>query len=169
MKRSTQFATVILLAGLVQVSVSGVGLAENSRWKFQTLTDRFTDIQSASVFSAHSNGGRIFFNCKMGKPIDEFLAFAVTASGDRYLEKKIIEVTWRTDKGTVHRENWFRNKSRDGGGVAINGQEAVDFALAVMRAQRRIVFRNPNGTIEFNANGSTNAISQMLEFCGLKQ
>ena len=136
---------------------------------FQKFTDRFTDIERGSVSSSHSNGGHILINCGAGKPIDEFLAFVASVDGDHYAEKKIIEVTWRTDKGVVRRENWFRNKSRSGGGVVINAQEAIDFARALMRAQQRIVFRNPNGTVEFDANGSTKAIRQLLDFCGLNQ
>ena len=57
---------------------------------------------------------------------------------------------------------------RDGGAVTF-GQNAYKFALAVARAQERIVFRNANGTVVFDAKGSTKAIKRMLEFCGLKQ
>ena len=169
MKRSARFAAALLLAGLVQIFLPGEAVAENSQWKFQKFTDRFTDIESGSVFSSHSNGGHILFNCEVGKPIDDFLAFAVTVADDRYPEKKIIDVTWRTDIGEVHRESWFSNLDRDGGGVAINAQEAVNFARALMRAQQRIVFRNPNGTVEFDSKGSTRAIEQLFDFCGLIQ
>ena len=169
MTLAVRLSAALLLAGLGLVSLPGEVWAENTRWKFQIFTDSFTDVNSGSVFSSHLNGGHIFFLCQQGKPIDKFLAFVVTVDSDRYFEDKIIEVTWRTDKGAVHRENWHRNLDRSGGGVVINAQQAVSFARSVMRANERIIFRNPNGTIEFDAKGSTKAISQLFDFCGLPQ
>ena len=168
MKRSARFATVIFLAGLVQVSLPVVVSAQNTPWKLKTRVDPITDEPRGTILSSHVDGGHIGFSCDRGNSRSEFLAVASTRKGDKYPEGE-IEVAWRIDKGAVRREMWEADSYTPLGGVGLVGQGAYEFALAVARAQKRVVFRNENGTVVFNPDGSAKAISQLLQLCGLKQ
>ena len=168
MKRSARTAVVILLAGLAQVSLSGVVLADIFSWQFSSSVDPLTDVARGRVISSHADRGHISFSCRKGKPAAKFLVFAASGRYDVNSESK-IEVAWRIDNETVHNEIWNAKSTPDGDGVLALGQNAYEFALAVGRAQKRIVFRDGNGTVVFDARGSTKAISQQLDFCGLKK
>ncbi|NNE85563.1 MAG: hypothetical protein HKN28_16490 [Alphaproteobacteria bacterium] len=168
MKRSTQFATVVLLAGVAQVSLASESLAQNIPWRFSSEIDPLTDKAGGSATAA-TKISIVDFSCVKGEPIGEFLVLVDLGDTDVY-SKDELEVAWRTDNNAVRNEIWEANKvSVDSVGVGVLGQKAFDFALAVAGAQNRIVFRNPNGTLVYDAKGSTKAISQLLEFCGLKQ
>ena len=168
MKRNVRFAAVFLLAGLVQVALSGVVSAQNTPWKFFPRIDPVTDKVSGHVVSVTTDRS-IAFACQKGEPVEVFFAEVETGVSDG-VSGRDVEVAWRTDDGAVRNEIWkaseFKNQI---GGVEIAGQSAFEFALAVARAQNRVVFRDPNGTLVYDAKGSTKAISQMLEFCGLEQ
>lgn len=168
MKRSSRFATVFLLAGLVQVFLTGASSAQNVPWQFSSRTDPLTDEITGRVLSVGVNGGFIGFSCVMGNSTEKFLASGRTQKFDQYPEGQ-VEVAWRTDEGAVRRYIWDANPATAGGGVRTIGQNALEFALSVMRAQSRVVFDVANKTVVYDASGSTKAISQLLEFCGLKQ
>lgn len=168
MKRSARFAAALLLAGLVQISLPGVVWAENRPWELESSYVPVADQFRFSVTSLHMDGGMVILFCLAGNPKSNFGAGVFTESGDEYPNGEVA-VSWRIDKGTVHDEIWTAVTSKAQVGVVTIGDDAYDFALAVASAQNRIVFRNPNGRVVFDAKGSTKAISQLLGLCGLKQ
>jgi len=168
MKRSARFTAVILLAGLVQISLSSVGFAESYPWEFTSRIDPVTDEATGTVFSSHENGDTLIFSCTKGEPIADFLALKSTQSIHRHPTGN-VEVVWRIDSRPVINEIWKGEIDVGNDGfVESAGQPAYDFALAAMHAKNRIVFRAANRTDVFDAKGSTKAISRLIEFCRLK-
>ena len=169
MKRSARIATLILLAGLVQVFLPSVGLAQSTPWEFKTIKSTSAGDANARVSSQHVDGGHISFACTKGKPKSLFLAFASTKTGDEYPGGD-IKIAWRIDGDVAQHTTWKANTfSSARNGVVALGQDAFEFALAVARAQNRVVFRNENGTAVFDVRNSTKAIAELLEFCELEQ
>lgn len=168
MTRAVQLSAALLLAGLALVSLPREVWAQNSPWRFSTSIDPITDEPAGTVLSVHFNGGRIIFTCEAGDPRSKFLVRASTGSRDEHPRGE-VEVVWRIDDGKPRTETWEADWISTTRGVGTIGQSAYEFALAVARAQVRIVLRNINGTAIFNTDGSTKAISQLLELCGLEE
>jgi len=169
MKRSARFATAILLAGMAQVSVLGAVSAQGLPWRFSSEIDPLTDRAIALASTLNEAREFISFACTRGKPASR-LSVSVHQEKFKPPSADQINIAWRVDKGEVRHELWHWDKIGDvGRAVEFTGQSAYEFALAVMRARERVVFRTPGGTSVYDAKGSTKAISQMLEFCGLKK
>lgn len=169
MKRSARFATVVLLAGLAQVSVVGAVSAEGPTWGFSSEVDPLTDRAIATVTAVNEARGLIGFVCTRGRPASR-LSVSVLQEKFEPPSADQINIAWRVDNEEVRYELWHWDKIVNvGWGVESTGQRAYEFALAVMRARERVVFRTPGGTGVYDVKGSTKAISQMLEFCGLKK
>ena len=167
LKCCVRYMAILIFAGLVQISLAGAVSAQNIPWKFSSKIDPVTDQVGGSVTSATANSF-VDFSCIKGEPVGEFLALVDLGDADVYSADE-VEIAWRTDNNAVRNETWEANKTSDTSvGVGIVGQKAFDFALAVAGAQNRIVFRNPNGTLVYDAKGSTKAIVKLLKLCGLK-
>jgi hypothetical protein len=168
MRRSTRIAAALLLAGLVQVSLPSAVSAQNIPWRFATSVDPITDDVFGDVSSGHFDGGYVIFGCAKGGSLDNFFIIASTQKFDSRT-KRNVKISWRVDNGPAREEIWEAETSRERGGNLSVGRSAYEFALAVGGAQRRIVFRDPNGTVVFDAKGSTKAVRQLLKHCEFEQ
>lgn len=153
-----------------QHEVGSITSANNSPWKFAVDKDTSTGEETGRAQSVHVDGGGIVIFCKKGEPLPRFFVGVVT-SGSAIQQEERIAVSWRIDEGEVHAEMWHpipRNTDQIDG-YAIVRQPAKDFALAMAKAQNRIVFQTILGTQVYSAIGAKTAISELFDYCGLPQ
>lgn len=167
MTRAVRLSAAMLLAGLGLVVLPGTGWAQNTPWQFSNRVDPLTDKASATVLTVHAGGAFVSFTCVRGDDRNRFLAFGSTKESDRHPSGS-VEIAWRIDSEQALRQSWESNTLVGNGGVVAIGAQAYEFALGVAKAQNRVVFSNSNGTVVFNAHGSTNAIRQLLSFCEIE-
>lgn len=167
MMRSSKFAAVIFLAGLMQAFSVNSATAQNHPWEFSSIVDPITDLAKGRINNLHADGGFISLRCTKGAAAASFL---VWAGSKPYLvnDEEPIEIAWRIDNTPARNEVWLTLGTSNRGGAVALGASAVEFALAIGRAQERIVFRDGRGTVVFGAKGSTKAVAQLLDFCGIK-
>lgn len=164
---AVRLSAAFLLAVIVLLMLPGFGEGYALAWEFHSSKDRITDEGIGFSYDRKSNGAIISFQCKLNRTIEHFIARVQTTQSDFPIENQ-DKVAWRIDDQRAQTGYWFSGSSRVGG-TYTTGESAIKFALAASRARQRIVFRNSNGTVEFDARGSTKAITRLLEYCGIKR
>lgn len=168
MTRAVRLSAALFLAGVVLVSLPGAVWAQNTPWKVENFGDRTSDHIPYYVSPLHEDGTMVVLSCLPGNPRSDFAAGIIAISDDFFLDGEVA-VSWRIDEGITQDEIWEARTKNGVSGVFAVGQRAYDLALAVANAKNQIMFRNPKGTVEFDAKGSTVAISMLLVLCGLAE
>ncbi len=167
MKRSARFATVILLAGLVQVSVSGVVWAENTSWSHSEGFDEKAkqSVSSASSFqlSGDDFNGGIIFHCVGTDLASNFSASVLIRKDDFYPFEK-NDVFWRIDSGAEPKSVWQRGDD-SWGGLRLVGPRALELAFEMLRARKQVQITTDHGSIVNDLTNYKDAIARMFKHC----
>ncbi len=148
-------AKALLISACSALWVSGA-LAQSSKWEYVTKPDPITDELR------HYAGTVAKFNTAVAVICTKDLIYvtAKTAPFDMEMGDTRL-VAWRVDNEKAVSQNWDNLSS----GAAVFDEEAIAMAQAMKQASSRIVVRSGRKTVEFSADGSTAAISSLIEKC----
>ena len=145
----------ISLACLAQLSF-GTASAQSSSWVYEETPNPLTDEVSYRAITVSNANVHMHVGCTDRA----FYVAAQTGPFDVELGET-REVIWRIDSEQAVSQAWDNLKA----GAAVFDGDAIKLADAMKRASSRIVVRSGRATHQFSADGSTAAISKLMEKC----
>ena len=147
------------LALALAIGATLTPIAHADAWETSDAVDPITDFVSRSAYVRSGSYGLLGVSC------GETGLFG-------FVQTKMIDmdfnptrsVIWRTDNNPAQEQEWLNTKKS---GAGITDTKAIEFARAARGASQRIVVRSGGETVTFTAEGSTEAIGNVLEHCGL--
>ena len=157
----------LLLVGTAILGIIAVSAAEatsHSTWKIQKDTDPFTDetVSVAMTFGSSSSSRSVVVRCK-GTEFSAYVNFA------DYLSNDSVDVRYRLDKDQPVTERW----SPSSDGTAVFGRHQEHLARLLMKGSLFVIeaidYRGVPHRASFKLSGSSDAISPVLEQCGVQK
>ena len=139
------------------LALTPAAYAQSTAWTSDQSVDPMTDVSQTIAVTSIDRHSNLAFICQVG----ELIAYAQT----NYIDMEFGDrrnVTWRVDQNPPVKQAWSNVRK---GGAFTSRDDAKLMAEAVKAAEARIVVRSGGETRTFTANGSTQAINEVLDAC----
>jgi hypothetical protein len=140
----------------LSILVSGAA-AQSMPWRYHSGADRLTDEPNYYAITSITDYDVLIVGCSSNTI---WVTVKLGALDIRFGDYR--EVAWRVDQETAVYQKW---ENLERGGAMLFDNEAIEMAQAIRDATSRIVVKSGTQTAEFGAEGSTNAINQVMESC----